>query len=125
MAEEIVKTSQEGELQQQGLDNVQVELNYVFEKLENVELPERGLKLTASLLGSLKLATDGVLHKTQSEIGTPIFGSEKIALPAWKLQCRVCPQILLLSLCWMDLPKAIFKCRVRQLNTCKRGTWQN
>ena len=41
MAEEIVRTSQEGELQQQGLDNVQVELNSVLEKFENVELFER------------------------------------------------------------------------------------
>ena len=84
MADEIVKTSQERELQQQGFDNVQVELNSVLEKFENVELFERELELTASLPGSPKLAMDGVLHKIRSEGGTPILGPEKIELPAWK-----------------------------------------
>ena len=77
MAEEIVRTSQEGELQQQGLDNVQVELNSVLEKFENVELFEMELKLTASLPGSPKSAMDGVLRKIWSQGGTPILGSER------------------------------------------------
>ena len=77
MADKIVRTSQEGESQQQGFDNVQVELNSVLEKFENIEFFEKEQK-------SPKPATDGVLHTIQSQAGTPNLGSEKIEPPAWK-----------------------------------------
>ena len=53
MADEIVRTSQERESQQQ---------NSVLEKFENVELFLKRQRLTASLPGSPKPATDGILH---------------------------------------------------------------
>ena len=84
MTDEIVRTSQEGESQQQGFDDVQVKLNSVLEKFENVELFEKEQKSTASLPGSPKPATDGVLHTIPSQGSTPILGSEKIEPPAWK-----------------------------------------
>ena len=70
MADEIARTSQEEDLQQQGFDDVHVKLNSV---LENVELLKNGQRLTASLPGSPKPAVDGV-----------IFGSEMIEPSVWK-----------------------------------------
>ena len=58
MADKIVRTSQEEDLQQQGFDDIHVKLNSVF---ENVELPKKGHRLTVSLLGSPKPAVDGVV----------------------------------------------------------------
>ena len=60
-------------------------MNSVLEKFENVELFEKEQRFTASLPGSPKPATDGVLHTIRSQGGTPILGLEKIEPPAWKL----------------------------------------
>ena len=81
MADEIVRTSQEEDLQQQGFDDIHVELNSV---LKNVELLEKGHRLTASLPRSPKPAEDGVIRATRSQGGTPILGSEMIEPSVWK-----------------------------------------
>ena len=60
MADEIARTSREEDLQQQGFDDVHVQLNSVF---ENVELLKKGHRLTVSLPGSPKSAVDGVVQK--------------------------------------------------------------
>ena len=81
MADKIVRTSQEEDLQQKGFDDVHVKLNSI---LKNVELLEKGCRLTALLLGSPRPAVDGAIQTTWSQGGTPILGSEMIEPSVWK-----------------------------------------
>ena len=81
MAEEKVDNNQVGELTCQGLRNVQVNLNSVFEEVQVFKL---GQKITTSLPGSPEPVKKEISHKVQSQGGTPVAGSDQMELPEWK-----------------------------------------
>ena len=81
MAENKVDNNHSGELMQQGLRNVQVDLSSVFEK---VQVFKPGQKITSSLPGSPEPVKRATSRKVRSQGGTPVAGSDKIELPEWK-----------------------------------------
>ena len=81
MAEEKVDNNQAGELMHQGLENVQVNLNSVFDK---VPVFKSGQKIITLLPGSPEPVKKESSHKVWSQGGTPVAGSDKIELPEWK-----------------------------------------